>query len=203
MVITNYLWEEQLREGIASRTFESNRNKCTAYEFCGFSVCVRSADWGDIAKGSEAKVRDTHTYTYKYTYTYTYAYTCTYTYTYTYTYACTYTYIHIYIYICIYTHDNIIIIVNIIIITIVSIIIIIIVSRSIIIRYISLSLYIYIYTHTHAHTHTYITRQVPKPLTNTNDVYSPELSLCPIPLLTLLDSSFPGNSLWAWEFHPL
>ena len=21
-------------------------------------------------------------------------------------------------------------------------------------------------------------------------------------LLTLLDSNFPGNSLWAWEFHP-
>ena len=22
-------------------------------------------------------------------------------------------------------------------------------------------------------------------------------------LLTLLESNFPGNSLWAWEFHPL
>ena len=24
-----------------------------------------------------------------------------------------------------------------------------------------------------------------------------------IVLLRLLDSNFPGNSLWAWEFHPL
>ena len=29
------------------------------------------------------------------------------------------------------------------------------------------------------------------------------ISLLTLPLLALLDSSFPGNPLWAWEFHPL
>ena len=29
------------------------------------------------------------------------------------------------------------------------------------------------------------------------------ISLLTLPLLTLLDSNFPGNSPWAWEFHPL
>ena len=28
------------------------------------------------------------------------------------------------------------------------------------------------------------------------------ISLLMLPLLTLLDSNFPGNPLWAWEFHP-
>ena len=29
------------------------------------------------------------------------------------------------------------------------------------------------------------------------------ISLLALPLLTLLDSNFPVNPLWAWEFHPL
>ena len=29
------------------------------------------------------------------------------------------------------------------------------------------------------------------------------ISLLTLSLLTLLDSNVPGNSLWAWEFHPL
>ena len=29
------------------------------------------------------------------------------------------------------------------------------------------------------------------------------ISRLTLPLLTLLDSNFPGNSLWAWESHPL
>ena len=29
------------------------------------------------------------------------------------------------------------------------------------------------------------------------------ISLLTLSLLTLLDSNFPRNSLWAWEFHPL
>ena len=28
------------------------------------------------------------------------------------------------------------------------------------------------------------------------------ISLLALSLLTVLDSNFPGNSLWAWEFHP-
>ena len=28
------------------------------------------------------------------------------------------------------------------------------------------------------------------------------ISLLTLSLLTLLDSNFPGNPLWAWEFHP-
>ena len=38
-------------------------------------------------------------------------------------------------------------------------------------------------------------------------IRGPPFALCPISLLTLslltlLDSNFPGNLLWAWEFHP-
>ena len=29
------------------------------------------------------------------------------------------------------------------------------------------------------------------------------ISLLTLSLLRLLDSNFPGNPLWAWEFHPL
>ena len=28
------------------------------------------------------------------------------------------------------------------------------------------------------------------------------ISLLTLPVLTLLDSNFPGNPLWTWEFHP-
>ena len=34
------------------------------------------------------------------------------------------------------------------------------------------------------------------------DIVRP-ISLLTLSLLTLLDSNFPGNPLWAWEFHPL
>ena len=39
------------------------------------------------------------------------------------------------------------------------------------------------------------------------DFYPVKRVIRPIPLLTLslltlLDSNFPGSSLWAWEFHP-
>ena len=31
----------------------------------------------------------------------------------------------------------------------------------------------------------------------------PPISILTFSLLTLLDSNFPGNPLWAWKFHPL
>ena len=34
-------------------------------------------------------------------------------------------------------------------------------------------------------------------------IHTPNFPTNIIPLLRLLDSSFPGSSPWAWEFHPL
>ena len=36
-----------------------------------------------------------------------------------------------------------------------------------------------------------------------NTTHIRPISLLTLSLLTLLDSNFPGNSLWTWEFHPL
>ena len=50
-------------------------------------------------------------------------------------------------------------------------------------------MYIYIYIHYNMPFYTYCTILRPIPLLT-------------LSLLTLLDSNFPGTSLWAWEFHP-
>ena len=87
-------------------------------------------------------------------------------------------------------------------------------------------IYIYIYIHTYSHIYTHIHMYIPagSPVTASDasaathlagrrDTLDPRaspvtgelrintISLLTLRLLTLLDSNFPGNSIWALEFH--
>ena len=71
-------------------------------------------------------------------------------------------------------------------------------------------IYIYIYTYIHylIHTVKYVLINIYSARTaniNEHTVHDwiRPISLLTLSLLTLLDSNFPGNSLWTWEFHPL
>ena len=112
--------------------------------------------------------------------TYMYIYIYIYIYTYIHTYI--YMYVHMYMYVCMYVCMNIYI-------------------------------YIYTYIHIHIHIHTYIHEAevwgswvVLRVSLHCRIVHAYRLSpisLLGLSLLRLLDSNFPGNALWAWEFQPL
>ena len=71
-------------------------------------------------------------------------------------------------------------------------------------------IYIYIYTQIYSYTESCGKARVARPRRSAtmqprgdlNSVYA-QSSYLHCTLLTLLDSNFPGNPLWAWEFHPL
>ena len=73
--------------------------------------------------------------------------------------------------------------------------------------------YIYIYTYTCIYIYIYRERErsiaishasvcLARVVVSTMSCDTPDLPFNIIPL-TLLDSHFPGNPLWTWEFHPL
>ena len=135
-------------------------------------------------------------------------------YIYIYIYVCTLMYIHmiyreicIYVYICIYIYIYILICTY---------------------AYVYVCIYIYIYMYIHTYYRERYVHQdhdparghlpdqvvsatltaalcacrIPYACTYCTCILKCPISLLTLPLLTLLDSSFPGNPLWAWEFHP-
>ena len=73
-------------------------------------------------------------------------------------------------------------------------------------------IYIYIYTYTHTYMHIHMCHSPLLPLQLRQPCRAVSSTdrrwLCPIPLLTLrlltlLDTNFPVNPPWAWEFHPV
>ena len=66
-------------------------------------------------------------------------------------------------------------------------------------------IYIYIYIYVHRERFMYLStcdHWTSETRKAANTLLRP-ISLLTLSLLRLLDSNFPGNSLWAWEFHPL
>ena len=64
--------------------------------------------------------------------------------------------------------------------------------------------YVCMYSNTHMYTHSvYMLQRQARGARVRVRVCVRPISLLTLSLLTLLDSNFPGNPLWTWEFHPL